>query len=193
MLKFKPSRQAETAALLLGAVYIALQAFPVSLAGRAYLCDLLLPLMAYFLFEQLVKGGGPLLKTVLLPPNVHFPSLQGFLPQYLVFSLTMALLHILIVKGLPVLHELYEWGVFFYMAILFLFFSMLKLETKRVALCGAALVGFVLLAFVFALLAPFAHLPAWFCFTSPQMDSTAMSLLSRRFAFKMGNPFPEIH
>ena len=189
MLKIKPSRRAETAALLLGAVYIALQAFPVSLAGRAYLCDLLLPLMAYFLFEQLViYSGGPLLKTVLLPPNVHFPSLQGFLPQYLVFSLIMALLHILIVKGLPVLHELYEWGVFFYMGILFLFFSTLKLETKRVALCGAVLVSLVMLAFVFAMVAPFAHLPAWFCFTSPQMDSTAMSLLSRRFAFTMGNP-----
>ena len=182
-----PSRRAETVALLLGAVYIALQAFPVSLAGRAYLCDLLLPPMAFFLFWQFFKSGGPLIKTVLLPPYTHFPFLQGWLPQYLVFSLIMVLLHI-IVNGLSVSRELYEWGVFCYMGILFVFFSMLKLQAKRLALCGAVLAGLVLLAFAYAMVAPFAHLPAWFCFTSPQMDSTAMPLLSRRFAFTMGNP-----
>ena len=184
-----PSHRIETAALLLGALYIALQAFPVplGLGGRAYLCDLLLPLMAMVMLWQYMKGGKRLFSRECFPTNVRCLSMQGFLLQYLVFTLVLTLLHV-VGNGLLAVREMYEWGVFCYMGILFLFFSRLKLETKRLALCGAVLVGLVLLAFVFAMVAPFAHLPAWFCFTSPQMETTAMSLLSRRFAFLMGNP-----
>ena len=182
-----PSHRIETAALLLGALYIALQAFPVPLGGRAYLCDLLLPFMAMVLLLQYFKNGKSLFYKEICPSKFHFPSTQGFLPQYLVFSLVFTLLHI-VGNDLFAVREVYEWGVFCYMGILFLFFSKLKLETKRLALCGAVLVGLILLAFLFATVAPFVHLPAWFCFTSPQMESTAMSLLSRRFAFLMGNP-----
>ncbi len=182
-----PSHRIEIAALLLGALYIALQAFPVPLGGRAYLCDLLLPFMAMVMLWQYMKGGKKLFTIEFLTANVRFLSMQGFLLQYMVFSLLLTLLHI-VGNGLLAVRELYEWGVFCYMGILYLFFSRLKLEAKQLALCGAALVGLILLAFVFAMVAPFAQLPAWFCFMSPQMETTAMSLLSRRFAFLMGNP-----
>ncbi|MBR4675120.1 MAG: hypothetical protein IKP00_11705 [Victivallales bacterium] len=182
-----PSHHIKTAALLLGSLYIALQVFPVPLGGRAYLCDLLLPFMAMVMLWQYMKDGKLLLYKEICHSKFHFPSTQGFLLQYLVFSLVLTLLHI-VGNGLQAVHELYEWGVFCYMGILFLFFSRLKLEAKYLALCGAVLVGLILLAFVFAMIAPFAHFPTWFCFTSPQMETTAMSLLSRRFAFLQGNP-----
>ncbi len=158
----------------LAILYLVLTVFPVALPWRASLSDILLPFMAVALLWRYRRLAD--MKALLTGP-------LRWLFAFLALGLICTLLH-----GSPFVGEIYEWSVFVYMAVLFLFYRQLQWNERHLAWGGLVLLAMVMAAFVYAMAAPALHLPPAFCFTSPQMETTSMSLLQRRFAFTMGNP-----
>ena len=153
---------------LVAALYLGLLLLPpLPLCGQLQLQDALLPAMGLL---TLTRGESPV------------ALLRRWWPLWLFLLLAAAatLLH-----GALVPRVWYEWLVFAYMAVLFLFYGGLPLPGRLCGWLAAALLAAVHAALLLELLLP---TPGPFSFVSPQMDATAMPLLARRFAFTQGNP-----
>ena len=153
------------AAWILALLYILLLALPLQ-RGSLLACDLAVPFMAIALaFSWSLSRRISLPRTPLLFIYVAWSilCLHGFTRS-----------------------DLYEWAVFAYMAVLFTFFSQLNPTPKGFAVAGTTILACALGLFFASMLMP--PLQKLLFFTSTQMDSTAMSFLSRRYAFGMSNP-----
>lgn len=153
--------------------YITLLFLNIPLRGPFFAADLLAPAIAIMLLERRVF-------TALRRPP--YPALLSFLAIAAVTTLS----HAIGTGG----DNGYNLAVFLYLAGLFIFVRENPPPRKLLAYYGAALCALILLAWL-AELAAFIVCDRGtlgFSYISTQMDNTAMSFLSRRFAFTFQNP-----
>ena len=166
------------ASVAIGLLFILLLALPVSLPCNLQVCDILAFAMLICLAMKI--------RASLFDFHTH-GRIHLFPPTLLLAFLATALLATAIHLHCS-FADYYEWLVFAYVAFIFHFYSNIRIQTKPLAICGTAILSVILLAFAYEIASTPFGCPTLFCFLSDQMDSTAMSFLSRRFSFTLGNP-----
>lgn len=98
-----------------------------------------------------------------------------------------AVLHLACGSGIG---EIYEWCVFAYCGVVFLFFALHPLETRMRWGLGVLLCGMFVLCWVVdgVRWCVDSESAPWFSLLSGKMEATSMGFLARRYAFSFSNP-----
>ena len=151
-------------------LYLAMLAFPVTISGQLLLSDFLVPVM---------------LCTLVLRRGFLEKIFRKYLALGVFLALSAASMSLHLKSGLV---ECYEWCVFAYMAVVFMFFSEVRFASRHWLAMGFVAIFACALCFVYEIASAYTAFPSFFSFFSDQMASTAMPFLSRRFAFTLDNP-----
>ncbi|MBR0458791.1 MAG: hypothetical protein IJJ26_06115 [Victivallales bacterium] len=175
----------ERIARVVGVLYIVLMTLHITLPFRASLEDVLVPIM----FCLLLPAG----KTTFFPTRKHlleifqrYPLLLLLL-AYLGVTFFATLFHFLLGGQYTLASAFffaYECGVFVYCAVVFVFYIKHPLPSRIAFWLGCG----ILAAMLFGWILFQTGLVPSFGFQSQQMEGTAMSFLSKRYVFTLGNP-----
>lgn len=147
----------------LGLVYVIIMSFDINLKGQLFLHDIFAPLMGIAIIPILMEW-----KEILKTP-------VAWLFGFLAWIAVMTIYHYQNSK------DLYEFAIYAYMAVLFLFYKAYPLTSRMLKIYGAAL-----------LLIMFIYLPASNLFnfskTMDVYDESTLSLLTHRYFFTFEQP-----
>jgi hypothetical protein len=167
-----------------GIVYLVLMALHIPLLGSLYCEDLLAPVLLAVVVARAMRPW------TTGPAGSRAPASLRLDPALVALGLFLGLAGVATLTHLrPFPGNAYHWGVFTYLAVVFLFFRKTAFPARILFRLGA---GYLVLAaaaclYDLAMLLTGVGTPR-FSLLSTQMDDTALPFLRQRFTFTFGNP-----